>query len=532
MDLGLVGVEVVLLIISFIFINFLIYLGFKVFYTLPFVKRFKDKFETVRQNIRWILVFLGFVLALALAGFNAFLIYKHQEEGLLAYHQLLLSKIPADIWIEFGIGIAQIIGIIILATIAVRIIRNVIGKAEAKAKDWEGIKANDESIELFSHSLSRIMINGIWLLVFVFAVWTLPYLSFLSQYLFLIFKTYIIISLGSLAVGSVAVIVDSLDALSVKYSSPDNFLSFYEHVRGLVPLFRSSLEYIIYVTVATLVILQVEFIAPLARYGPKIVQVIGIFFLARVAVVLSGLIADKFFVKHDHVTETDRQRQLTVLPLVKSVTKYSIFFIAFVLILRSFDINPATILAGAGIVGIVIGLGAQSLINDLVSGFFILFENIYLVGDYIESENARGKVEGIDIRTTRIRDPNGQLHIIRNGLMGKIINYSKSYTYAVVEVGVAYDSDLDKVYKVLGEAGVKLKEKNPDVVEPTVVQGLDEFGESQLTVRTKTRVKPGCHLEVARDYRKMIKESFDKAGIEIPFARRVVIFKNSPEIKS
>ncbi|MEA3494052.1 MAG: mechanosensitive ion channel family protein [Candidatus Margulisiibacteriota bacterium] len=529
MDLGLVGAEVVLLIILFIFINFLIYLGFKMFYTIPFVKKLKDKFETIRQNIKWILVFLCFAISLALAGFNAFLIYKHQEEGLLAYHQLLLLKIPTDVWIEFGIGIAKIIGVIILATVAVRILRKVLNNVEARAKAWEGIKANDESIELFSHSLSRIMANGIWLLVFVFAVWTLPYLSFLSPYLFLIFKVYIIISLGSLAVGSVAVIVDSLDALSVKYSSPDNFLSFYEHVRELVPLFRSSLEYIIYVTVATLVVMQVEFVAPLAKYGPKIVQVIGIFFLARAAVVLSGLIADKFFVKHDNVTETDRQRQLTVLPLVKSVSKYSIFFIAFVLMLRSFDINPAAILAGAGIVGIVVGLGAQSLINDLVSGFFILFENIYLVNDYIESEDARGKVEGIDIRTTRIRDPNGQLHIIRNGLMGKIINYSKSYTYAVVEVGVAYDSELDQVYRVLRKTGEKLKEKNPDVIEPTVVQGLDNFGESELTIRTTTRVKPGRHLEVARDYRKMIKEAFDLEGIEIPFARQVIIFKNSPE---
>jgi moderate conductance mechanosensitive channel len=532
MDLALVGAELVFLIILFVFVNFLVYLGFKTFYTLPFVQRFKDKLETVRLNIKWIFVFLGFITSLALVGFNAYLIYIHQEEGLLAYHQLLLSEIPTDLWIEFGIGISKIIGIIILATIAVRIISRVIGRVEAKAKDWEGIKANDESIELFSQSFRRTMTNGIWLLVFVFAVWTLPYLSFLSQYLFSIFKVYIIISLGSLAVGSVAVIVDSLDALSVKYSSPDNFLSFYEHIRGLVPLFRSSLEYIIYVTVATMVIMQVEFSAPLAKYGPKIVQLIGIFFLARVAIVFSGLISDKFFVKHDHVSDTDRQRQLTVLPLVKSFIKYAIFFIAFVLMLRSFSINPAAILAGAGIVGIVIGLGAQSLINDLVSGFFILFENIYLVGDYIESEDARGKVEGIDIRTTRVRDPNGQLHILRNGLMGKIINYSKSYTYAVVEVGVAYDSNLDKVYKVLEKAGEKLKEAHSDVLEPTAVQGLDDFGESQLTIRTTTRVKPGRHREVARDYRKMVKEAFDKAGIEIPFARRVVIFKNSPESKS
>jgi len=528
MDLGLVGAEIVLLILSFIFINLLIYLGFKAFYTLPGIKKIKDRFETIRMNIKWVLVFLCFIFSLAWVGFSGYLLYVHRQEGLLAYHQELLSQVPANIWIELGLGFAKIIGAIVLATISIRIVRRILQAIEAKAKAWEGIKANDESIEIFSHSLGSILSNGAWLLVFVFSVWTLPYLSFLSKYLLVIFKIYIYISLGSLAVGSVAVIVDSLDALSVKYSSPDNILSAYHHVRGLVPLFRRSLEYIIYVFVATLVVMQFDFFAPLAAYGPKIVQIIGIFFLARVFVVISELALDRFFAGSEKVSEVERQRQMTLLPLAKSFFRYAIFFIAFVLMLRAFDINPTAILAGAGIVGIVVGLGAQSLINDLVSGFFILFENIYLVGDYIESEDARGKVEGIDIRTTRIRDPNGQLHILRNGQMSKIINYSKGYTHAVVEVGVAYDSDLNKVYKVLKETGKKIKEINPDVLDATEVRGLEDFGESQLTVRTTTRVKPGRHLEVAREYRKMLQEAFDKEGIEIPFARRVVIFKNKP----
>jgi len=329
-------------------------------------------------------------------------------------------------------------------------------------------------------------------------------------------------------VGSVAVMVDTLDALSRKYASPDNILSYYSHLSGLVPLFRRSLEYVIYVTVATLAVAQIKFIAPLADYGPVLIKIIGIVFLSRVFVVLSALMIDNFFTDSGKLSDIELQRQKTLLPLVKSSFKYAIYLIAFVLILHALNINPTPVLAGAGILGIVIGLGAQPLVNDVVSGFFILFENVYLVDDYVETESARGKVEAIDIRTTRIRDPNGQLHILRNGQLNTVINYSKTYTHAVVEVGVAYDSDLNKVYAVLKKTGEELKKSHPDVLDATEVKGLENFGESELLIRTTTRVKPGCHLSVARDLRKMIKEAFDREGIEIPFARRVLIFKNQP----
>ena len=110
--------------------------------------------------------------------------------------------------------------------------------------------------------------------------------------------------------------------------------------------------------------------------------------------------------------------------------------------------------------------------------------------------------------------------------IGEIINYSKEHTRAVVEVGVAYESDLDHVFRVLDQVGKEIKEKDPDVLEPTVVRGLQNFGESELLIRTITKVKPGQHRQVQRDLRKMVKEAFDREGIEIPYARRVLILKD------
>ena len=193
------------------------------------------------------------------------------------------------------------------------------------------------------------------------------------------------------------------------------------------------------------------------------------------------------------------------------------------------DINITPILAGIGGIGLIVGLAAQPVINDMVSGAFILFENLYLVGDYIETEEATGIVEVIDVRTTRLRDSDGQLHIIRNGQIGSLVNFSKGYIFAVVEVGVAYESDLDHVYRVIQETGQKLKETNSDVLEVTQVEGLAKFDESSLVVHTITKSKPGRHREVGYELRKLLKDAFEREGIEIPFAHRVLTFKPKAE---
>jgi moderate conductance mechanosensitive channel len=118
------------------------------------------------------------------------------------------------------------------------------------------------------------------------------------------------------------------------------------------------------------------------------------------------------------------------------------------------------------------------------------------------------------------------LHIIRNGHINQVVNYSKKFAHAIIEVGVAYESNLDHVFRVLDDVGKQLKNSDPNVLEPLSVRGLKNFGESDLLIRTRTKVKPGTHRDVSFKLRKMIKEAFDREGIEIPFARRVLIFND------
>ena len=130
--------------------------------------------------------------------------------------------------------------------------------------------------------------------------------------------------------------------------------------------------------------------------------------------------------------------------------QYLVYFCAAIIVLKQLGVDPGPVLAGAGILGLAVGLGAQNLVNDLVSGFFILFEDYYLVGDYIcLDDDTEGFVEQIDLRCTRIRDDDGRLHIVRNGNIEKVLHFSKGYAVAVVEVRIAYDADLERVYEVL-----------------------------------------------------------------------------------
>lgn len=306
-------------------------------------------------------------------------------------------------------------------------------------------------------------------------------------------------------------------------------LRHYDSFRHLVPLLRKTIEYVLIVFVVSLAVEQVEWAASFAKWGPVLIRVIGIIFLSRVIVEIVNLLIQEFMIKRAKLEPEQRKRRQTIVPLIESILKYVIYFNAAFLIIKQFGIDPTPFFAGAGIIGLAVGLGAQNLVNDMVSGFFILFEDYYLVGDFIKAIGAEGTVERIDLRTTRIRDPSGRLHILRNGQIDQIVNYSKSYTFAVVDVGIAYESDVDKAFECLTNCGELLRERNKDVLEPTTVCGLDAFAESELTVRTITKVKPGTHLSVERQLRKMIKQAFDRDGIEIPYARRVLITQNADE---
>jgi small conductance mechanosensitive channel len=437
---------------------------------------------------------------------NGFLIYR--RENIQAYTLDLIRRIPSGFWLALGIGIAKSIGVIIAAVIALKVIKYWLEIASNRAKKLDQNTADDESIDAFFTALNRRIRGGVWLWVLISCTQFLKLPTVVSEYLYIALRIYLLIGVGLLILKAVAAIVDTLDVLSVKYSSPDNLLRFYDRLQYLIPFLKRCLELVIYVCIATLVIQQVELIAKLATFGLRIIKIIGIIFISRVLFEVLYLLLEEVLFNNNNLTETQKNRRLTLIPLFRSLLQYFVYFSVTISILYILDINPTPILAGAGIVGIAVGLGAQTLINDIVCGFFILFENYYLVGDYIEAGKAEdktveGTVEAIELRTTRIRHPNGQLHIIRNGDIGSITNYSKQYIFAVVEVDVPLDSNLAHIYQVIEEIGQQLKADDPDVLEPTLVDGVESLGESYLLLRTLTKVKPGKHIHIQRIIRKL-----------------------------
>lgn len=299
--------------------------------------------------------------------------------------------------------------------------------------------------------------------------------------------------------------------------SGTRYTTYYAGVRGLLPLAQRSFEAVTWLAAATLVVGEFDVLESVALFGPRLINLIAIFFFSRVVVELSRVVVVEAFQRSELDSEAAKRR-VTLVYLIQSVLKYLIYFGAALMMLREVGVDPTPFLAGAGIVGLTVGLGAQKLVNDMVSGFFILFEGQILTGDYVGIGGAEGVVEQVSLRVTSVRDNSGRLHIIRNGQIETVINFSRDYVLAVVDVGVAYESDLDVVNEALSAAGAELREAEAQrVLEPTRILGVDRFGDSALVVRTATKVRPGTHLPVERAFRRLVTQHFAARGVTIPF---------------
>jgi len=522
-----IAVEVSVIAVAFLILNWVFKRIISGIIKAPALARWQRAATKTQSNLRMLLVVLATLCIMTVIGANVYLMYL--GENLPEYTVELIRSIPTQFWVDTGIALAKVIGLVIAAAMVLRYVRRLFAFLCARAKAFEGIHANNESIEQFFGTLNRTVSTASWLIVLALATAWLGLPTAVYAAITLVLRIFLVIAVGVLIWRALGALIDSADALSKKYVAESRFAGAYERLSSLVPIFRRSIEYVLMVTVATLVVMQVDAIASLAEWGPRIIRIIGIVFLARLVKELAHYLMDEMLLKQVSLTQQQRQRRKTLVPLFRSIVTYAIYFFAGIMILKELGINPTPILAGAGIAGLAVGLGAQNLINDMVSGFFILFEEHFLVGDFIKIGEAEGIVESIDLRTTRVRDNAGRHHIVRNGQINDLVNYSKEYTNAVVEVGVAYESDLNKVFDVLKTTGERLNVENDMVLEATSVKGLDNFGESELLMRTVTRVKPGCHLHVERDLRKRIKDAFDENDIEIPYARRVLIMRNEQE---
>ncbi len=182
------------------------------------------------------------------------------------------------------------------------------------------------------------------------------------------------------------------------------------------------------------------------------------------------------------------------------------------------------IVAGAGIFALAIGFGAQNLVKDIVAGFFIIFEDQYNVGDYVTIEGISGTIEDISIRITKIRDLTGILHIIPNGAITRTSNFSKDFSVSRFEVSVAYESDFDRAIALTEKIASELcMDWNLFVIEPTKVLGIVSLGESDVVIRTQTKLAVGKKFDFECELRKRILKQFRENNIEIPYKRLVVL---------
>ena len=228
-------------------------------------------------------------------------------------------------------------------------------------------------------------------------------------------------------------------------------------------------------------------------------------------------------------TDEEAQRARTLTGVVHSTTLVAMVIIAGLMILRELRLDIAPLIAGAGIAGVALGLGAQTLIGDVIGGFFILLEDQFAVGDSIQVGNIAGGVEKMTLRATFLRDLKGTLHVVPNGEMRIVSNLTKDWSQAVVDLGVAYEEDIGKVVAALGKIGHDLyqdEEFAPLLLEEPTVSGVEALGDWTVTVRIMVKTKPGKQWDVARELRRRIKESFEREGIEMPYPRQEVLMRS------
>lgn len=261
-----------------------------------------------------------------------------------------------------------------------------------------------------------------------------------------------------------------------------------------------------------------------------VLRVIAVFIGARIALYIGGILIDRALLPRKQIGFTLEERKIkTLSPLLKSILRYTVDFLAVVTALKIFNIPTESIIATAGIGGLAIGFGAQNLVKDVITGFFIIFEDQYSVGDYIETAGISGIVEEMGLRVTKLRDFGGELHIIPNGEVTTVTNHSRGNMRAMVDVSIAYEEDIDKAIAVLTRVCEEVKQKRQDITEGPEVLGVNELGESGISIRVLAKTLPMQQWAVERQLKKEIKEAFDREGIEIPYPKMVVIKKAVPE---
>ena len=229
--------------------------------------------------------------------------------------------------------------------------------------------------------------------------------------------------------------------------------------------------------------------------------------------------------REDRERIANEKRVKTLTGMLETICLTLIWIIGIVMSLDQIGLDITPILAGAGIVGLAVGFGAQNLVRDIINGFFMILENQIRVGDVAVVNGTGGLVEAITFRTITLRDLSGTVHIFPNGTVTTLANMTKEWSAYVMEIGVAYKEDTDRVVEIMREVGEDLRQ-DPQVgkkmLEPIEIMGVDAFGESEVVIKARIKTLPIEQWSVGREYRRRLKKAFDRENIEIPFPHRTL----------
>jgi small conductance mechanosensitive channel len=232
----------------------------------------------------------------------------------------------------------------------------------------------------------------------------------------------------------------------------------------------------------------------------------------------------------DEMSLRAEQRIEALTSVLRSITTVVIFAIAGLMILAEVGLNLAPLLAGAGIVGLALGFGAQSLVKDFLSGLFILVEDQFGVGDIVDlDQQTSGTVEAVSLRTTRLRSVDGTVWHVPNGDIRRVGNKSQHWSRAVLDIEVAYETDIDHATSTIKRVADELWRRREDILEEPEVWGVEQFGPNSIVLRLVVKTRPADQYAVSRELRQRLKEAFDAEGIQLPYAPPGVWQRGAPE---
>lgn len=257
-----------------------------------------------------------------------------------------------------------------------------------------------------------------------------------------------------------------------------------------------------------------------------LIKVIAILMATKLILSFSKKMIERFFREKEDDDRYTRQRNNTLQSVLKSALRYLIYFIAATMLLTVFGISPAPILASAGVLGLAVGFGAQSLVKDIITGFFILFENQFVVGDYIKVVGVDGIVEEIGLRVTKIKNFDGDLHIIPNGKIDQVTNLTANVRRVVVDAPIEYEQDISEATVVLEELCEEINKEYTNIIEegPKVL-GVQELAASSVNIRVIAMVEAMESWQLGRILKQRIKEKFDQEDIGIPYNHLTIVNK-------